>query len=414
MWRILVYAVLFYFIWLCMNIEKDDHTNTKQEYHHTEYLSSAPIQTQEPQQGDSTREVITFTEKIATTESEEELSKEQANTSNDTLESTHIRYEAPEEAPWWAPVQGSDIRSEYTEQGQEGQVSTVWGNGTQGQNERHLDRPRDIQIDSKGNIYFVDGDHRNAKVRMFDGKQNQTIVDLVNNKVAERDGYFLSAGMVIIDDHIYVASDQDVYLVKDGRITQLTPKIQAYMEKMRLENIYRLEKYKNYLYIMFANKSHQFHIARYPVAGGEVEQVIETKPISSPYNFYVAGENDIFIASQLGYVFWETLFPRETRIAWEAGDPKTEIVDMWIGKDDALYFVAWENQALHQIYRNPKGIDAGEVSPIVGSRRGFVDGFSDEVQLDYPIDFVWDGSGYLFADMGNHTIRKYWTDVGPK
>ncbi|MDK2600734.1 hypothetical protein QO179_24880 [Bacillus stercoris] len=310
-------------------------------------------------------------------------------------------------------MSGNKAISEHVQKGEEGQVSTVWGNGTKGQTERSMNHPRSLQVDSKGNIYFVDGSQKDAKLRMFDGKKNKTIVDLVNNKISRRDGYFLSAGLAIIHDNVYISSTSDVYKVVDNRITQLTPKIKAYMKEKRLSDIYRLEKHGEFLYMMFTTKSDQYHIARYNVNGGDVEEIITTEPIPSPYNFYVHGDNEIFITTTVGYVVWEKLFPRQTEIAWEDGDSKTEITDVWIGKDDAMYFVQWEDQANCVIYKNPVGVDTDGVEALVGSRRGFVDGFNDEVEMDYPIDFVWDGSGYLFADTGNNAIRKYWTKTAP-
>ena len=352
----------------------------------------------------------------ATTESsttEIEESSEETEKEPERVSDGQFEYEVPEDAPWWSPVAGGSIISESVQKGIEGQVSTLWGNGTQGQNERNMDHPRDVQIDSKGRIYFIDGSETTAKLRMFDGEKITTVIDLVDNKITRREGYFAVAGMVIMHGNVYVCSTQDLFLVKDGHMTQFTPKIRAYMDKKNLNHIYRVEQYKDYIYLMFMDKSNQYHIARYNTNGGDVEQVIETKPMPNPYNFYVHGENEIFIASSTGYVVWEILFPRETRTAWEDADPKTEIVDVWIGSNDSMYMVAWEDQTNHLIYENPIGKDADEVVTLAGSRRGFTDGIDDEAELDYPIDFVWDGSGYVFADMGSHSIRKVWTSIGP-
>jgi hypothetical protein len=326
---------------------------------------------------------------------------------------TQLEYEAPEEAPWMSPVQGFEPISESVQKGEEGQVSTIWGNGSQGQTERSMDHPRDLQVDSKGNIYFVDGSQHTAKLRMFDGEKNTTIVDLVNNKITRRSGYFASAGLAIIHDNVYISSTEDVFSVENGRITQLTPKITNYMKAKKLENIYRIEPYKDYLYIMFFGKSKLFHIARYNINGGDVEEIIPSKPMPSPYSFYVHGENEIFIGTTNGYVLWETLFPRSSKVAYEFYDHKTEVADIWIGNNDSLYMVAWKDQAESIIYENPIGVSVEDVIPLIGSRRGFTDGFYDEVEMDYPLDFVWDGNGYLFADMGNHSIRKLWTNISP-
>lgn len=335
-------------------------------------------------------------------------------TVNSTQEEVHrLEYAAPDEAPWWAPVKGFEAISETTKNGQEGQVSTIWGNGTEGQNERSMDHPRDLGVDSKGRIYFVDGSQHTAKLRVFDGKKNTTIVDLVNNKVSRREGYFATSGLAIIHDNVYISSVEDLYKVVDGRITQLTPKIKQYMDDKNLSNIYRIEKHKDFIYMMFMNKSRQFHIARYNINGGAVEEIMQTKPLPSPYNFYVHGDNEIFISTTTGYIIWEILFPRETKIAWDTEDNQVEIADVWIGSNDSMYYVQWEEGTRAAIYKNPVGIDTDAVVPVAGSRRGFTDGISDEVEMDFPIDFVWDGTGYLFGDMGNNAIRKLWTNVGP-
>lgn len=326
---------------------------------------------------------------------------------------TELEYEVPEDAPWMSPVQGFEPLSEKVEKGQEGQVSTIWGNGTQGQTERSMDHPRDIQVDSKGNVWFVDGSQTTAKLRMFDGQKNTTVIDLIQNKITRRNGYFASAGLAIIHDNVYISSTADVFQVVNGRITQLTPKITEYMKSKRLENIYRIESYKNYLYIMFFGKSNLFHIARYNINGGAVEEVLPSKPMPSPYSFYVHGENEIFIGTETGYVLWEILFPRSTKVAFEFYDHQVDVSDIWIGTNDSLYMVAWEEQSKAIIYENPIGVNVDDVVPLIGSRRGFTDGFYDEVEMDYPLDFVWDGTGYIFADMGNHSIRKLWTNVGP-
>lgn len=346
-------------------------------------------------------------------QNESHMASEETQEKKQTTSDGKRNYNVPKDAPWWSPAQGTETISETTQNGQEGQVSTIWGNGSQGQTETTMDHPRDLQLDSKGNIYFVDGSQQEAKLRMFDGKKNKTVVDLVNNKVIRREGYFASAGMAIIHDIVYISSTYDVYKVVDGRVTQLTPKIKQYMENKRLQNIYRTEKHGDYLYFMFYGKSNQYHIARYNIKGGAVEEIIPTKPMPNPYNFYVHGDNEIYISTTTGYVIEEKLFPRETITAWETGDPQTEIADVWIGENDSMYYVQWEDQSKAVVYENPIGISADDVQVVAGARRGFTDGIKDEVEMDEPIDFVWDGSGYIFGDMGNHSIRKLWTKVGP-
>jgi hypothetical protein len=97
----------------------------------------------------------------------------------------------------------------------------------------------------------------------------------------------------------------------------------------------------------------------------------------------------------------------------DTGDRNDNIYDVWIGKDGAMYYSSMENQVYNYIYRNPKGNGLDDLELVAGGRRGFVDGVKDEVELDQATDFVWDGSGYLFGDIGNNSIRKLWMDVGP-
>ena len=80
----------------------------------------------------------------------------------------------------------------------------------------------------------------------------------------------------------------------------------------------------------------------------------------------------------------------------------------------SMYYSVMEDKMYNYIYRNPQGSQLDNLQLVAGNRRGFVDGVRDEVEMDMAIDFIWDGSGYIFADMNNHTIRKLWMDVVPK
>lgn len=375
--------------------------------------SEKPVETEEQQQEESEEGLMVY-DKISGGEKEEKTTQDKGRGSDSSVDvgQTEWNYEANEGAEWWSPISGHNPISEVVQKGEEGQVTTVWGNGTRGQNETQLNMPRQLQLDSKGNLYFIDGDGQSGKIRMFDGKKNTTVLDLKENKVARQKGEFYVGGMVILNDVLYLASIDDLYVVEDGRLRTATPKVAQYLKKNRLDSIIQVEKYQDYIYFLIGNKSRQYHMARYNTVSGEMETVFDTKPIPEPYSFYVHQGNEIYIGTKNGYVVMEKLFPRQSLAVIETADPMTDISDVWIGEDDDLYYVSWRDQAEHIIYQDPKGPGSG-VIPLIGSRRGFVDGFYNEVELDYPIDFIWDGSGFLFADMGNHTIRKYWTENGP-
>lgn len=322
-----------------------------------------------------------------------------------------FQYTQPQDG--WTPVLGSSTISEKAQKGENGQVSTIWGNGSQGQTERNLDHPRNLQLDSKGNIYFIDGSQKTAKVRMFNGKKNSTVVDLVNNRVSDKDGYFFCSGLAIIHDNVYVSNTQDVYLVEKGRITQLDLKISDWMKQHAYNDIYRMKASGNYIYMMMSTKSYYYAFVRYNVQTRDIEEVLPERTYPAPYNFFIYGDNDIFIATQNGYVVWEQLEPRVTKTGIDTGDRNDNIYDVWIGQDGDMYYSVMENQVYNHIYRNPKGNGLDDLELVAGGRRGFVDGVKDEVELDQATDFVWDGTGYLFGDIGNNSIRKLWIDVPP-
>lgn len=331
-----------------------------------------------------------------------------------TVTDGKFEYPVREDFPEWAPVLGNDTISETVTKGVSGQISTIWGNGIQGQNERNMDHPRSLQLDSKGNIYFVDGDQRTAKLRMFDGSKNRTIVDLVDNRLMDGVGHFFSAGLAIIHDNVYISSTEDIYMVKDNRITQLDLKIRDWMKKNRFERIYRMEGHGDYLYMMVQSKSYYYAFVRYNVRTKEMELVLDENTYPAPYNFYIYGDNDIFITTENGYIVWEQIFPRQTKNGLNTGDRMDRVLDMWIGEDMSMYYSVMEDKMYNYIYRNPQGSQLDNLQLVAGNRRGFVDGVRDEVEMDMAIDFIWDGSGYIFADMNNHTIRKLWMDVAPK
>lgn len=347
-------------------------------------------------------------------EKQEEPKKEEKNI--ETVSDGKFEYPVKEDYPGWAPVLGNDTISEQVTDGLYGQVSTIWGNGIKGQNELHMDHPRKLQIDSKDNIYFVDGNQKTAKLRMFDGEKNTTVVDLVQNRLMDGVGHFYVSGLAIINDNVYISNGEDVYLVENDRITQMDLQIKNWMKDNNFERIYRMEGHGDYLYMMVQSKSYYYAFVRYNIQTRAVEHILKENTYPAPYNFYIYGDNDIFIATEAGYIVWEKIFPRETIVGLNTGDRMDKILDIWIGEDMGMYYSVVEDKIYNYIYKNPKGSsdDNSDLQLVAGNRRGFVDGVKDEVEVDNAIDFIWDGSGYIFADMHNHSIRKLWMDVAPK
>lgn len=309
-------------------------------------------------------------------------------------------------------VRGSETISERKEEAESGTVSTIWGNGVQGQSETQMDHPRKLQIDSKGNIWFVDGSQKNAKLRMFDGEKTITVVDLVENRLTDKDGYFMAAGLGIINDNVYISSTDDLYKEHNGHLVQVDMDIRHYMDEKNAEYIYRMREYKEELYLMLMSKHKMFHFAKYNPDTGKITQVTEPKSYASPYNFFVHKENEIMIATKLGYVVWEQVNPRKTEYI-DFGDHQFQVMDVWVDNDRNLYMVTCEEQVMCNIYMDPPGNGFDDTVIVAGGRRGFTDGFKNEVEMDYPMDFVWDGTGYIFGDTGNNSIRKLWWSEKP-
>lgn len=327
----------------------------------------------------------------------------------ETVSDGEFEYPAQEES-WWKPVQGGQPKGYKTNKGKDQEISTILGTGVANQDETSMANPRKLQVDSKKNIWFIDGNHGETKLRMYNGKTIDTVVDISENTQAKRTSTIVSG--LYIKDKPYVSTTKEVYSVKGGELYQLDPRIMSTLKKNQMDAIYRMKGVGNKLYILALGKSYEFQFFTYDLDTREMKQVTGAETYPDPYNFFVK-ENEIYVSTKNGYIVRITLSPRETKkiVRWK--DPMAAMSDVWIGKDNALYYVVWGNQSSAEIYRDPKGGPKDEYYLVAGSKRGYKDGVEGNAELDYPIDFVWDGSGYLFADTGNHSIRKLWLDVPP-
>lgn len=311
-------------------------------------------------------------------------------------------------------VSAGEIKAEVVTRGEYGEVSSIMGNGTGAQGAYTVEGPRNLAYQS-GKIYFVDGTHERAKLRVYDGKKNTTLVNLVTDEVAAKNSeFFVSTGVAVVDREVFISSHRELYLVKSskskGNYLTRVPKVKDYMKKNGFDYIYRMESMGNDLYFMLAHKSRGYGFIKYSAKTKSVEQVLEVKTYpSGPNNFYVDREG-ILIAFQSGIVRFESFFPRKSVDVIRTNEGA--FVDMWTGKDGYLYYIENRDRVKWIIgQRHRKNTE--DESLLAGGRRGYVDGLLDQVEMDGATDFVWDGSGYLFADKGNHAIRKVWLDSGP-
>lgn len=302
-------------------------------------------------------------------------------------------------------------KEEVKQEHEYGEVTTIIGNGPQDQGDYSLDHPRHVHTDSKGNIYFIDGSQKTAKLRMWDGQKNQTIVDFKKDKVTKREGMFFSTGLAIINDVVYVSSEEDVYKIVGGRATQLDSEIRRYMDN-KYEFIYRMEEYDDDLVLMLRNKSNEYAFVRYDLDSGDISELLPPRHYySNPQNFYI-DKDGILVACDSGNLYYVNFFPRRFKLVVDTN--VGQIKDAWFDKDDLVHFVMIRDKVHSQVWMLPEDAEElGDQIEIAGSRRGFQDGIADQVEMDIPTDFFWDGSGYLFVDGGNNAIRKLWIDNPP-
>lgn len=306
------------------------------------------------------------------------------------------------------PVQAT---SEVVTSGENGQVSTIIGNGTAGQTSMLLDHPRNIDTVG-GNIYFVDGSHKTAKLRMYNGKSIKTVVDLAKSPLVKRDKYFVSTGLAAISGEVFVSSNNLLYHVIGPRITTVD-RVNTYLKSHGMEYLYRMRHSGDWIYIMYTTKSqgYAYGFIRYNPSDGTLEPVLDGVQVNAPNNFY-ANDRGIIISCQDGIVQVEKLFPRETITEIETNTGS--MLDAWSTKSGQLIYSMTEDRVYGRIYTIPTSSDSyDDYSLLAGGPRGFNDGIADEVQVDGAKDFIWDGSGYLFGDAGNDSIRKLWLDDPP-
>lgn len=306
--------------------------------------------------------------------------------------------------------------AEIVKSGEYGQVSTIAGNGTQGQGAYTLDHPRFPAPDRKGNVYFLDGNQKTMKLRKWDGSRNTTVVDMKKNTVTAREGEFFSTGLEIINGQIYFSSEEKVYKLIGDRVTELDPAIKEWMKENHYVYIFRMEQYKNELVLMLFRKgdytqAREYGFIKYNPATKAIEEVLPAMQYPNPSNFFMQ-DKGISVTSLTGAIYYEKFFPRESKDQLSTNEG--QILDTWID-DSYVYFAINKDQTQYQIYRNPIGARGdytlGEL--VVGGYMGYTDGVADEVRMDYPTDFVWDGSGYVFADRDSNAIRKIWIDSKP-
>lgn len=300
-----------------------------------------------------------------------------------------------------------------TGKGEDGEVTTIVGNGTASQGSYTVEGPRNVDA-YKGLVYFIDGTHQQAKLRVWNGKTNATLVNLVKDEVVARnDTSFVSTGLAVVDGEIFVSSIKELYQLKTsakGKYLTKLDKVREYMNANGYDYIYRMEEYGKEMYFMLAHKSRGYGFVKYNTSTRKVSVVLNPKMYyTGPNNFYV-DKDGILIAFQSGYVVFEQFFPRKSIDVVNTNTGS--VTDAWTTKDGYLHYVLNEDRVKWKVYKRPRNASQERIL-VAGDRSGYNDGFLDQVEMDGATDFMWDGSGYIFADKGNHAIRKIWLDTAP-
>lgn len=310
----------------------------------------------------------------------------------------------------WGVSRALAIESNVVEKGEHLEVSTIVGNGTQGQGDYTVDHPRFPVSDGEGNVYFIDGSQKTAKLRMWDGKKNKTIVDLRKNKVTGREGEFFSTGVAVAGKTVYFSSEEKAYKMIEERVTEVTD-ISKWMKENKFQYIYRMESAKDDLIFMLWRKDDRYAFIRYTPEDRNIEELLPARRYGEPLNFELLPEG-ILISVRGGFLYYEQFFPRKSHTTVDTNEGT--ITDAWADEDKNIYYSLVKDKVRPTIRIIPQGKKAyNETEDIVGSIAGFVDGIADEVQMDNPMDFSWDGSGYLFSDRESNAIRKLWIDKKP-
>jgi hypothetical protein len=301
--------------------------------------------------------------------------------------------------------------SNVVKQGEYGEVSTIVGNGTAGQGTYTTDHPRFPASNSKGVVYFLDGDQKNTKLRAWDGKKNKTLVDMKTNKVTRREGEFYTSGLAVVKDKVYFSSKDKAYKLVGDRVTEMTD-IKKWMKDNEYHYIYRMEQEDDDLTFMFWRKNWTFGFARYDLQSGDMELLLDAGWYGNPTNFEVLPEG-VMIATEGGTVYYEKFFPRESSTIVDTNEGI--ILDVWADSDKTIYYSLVKDKLKPVIRMISKDTSnrQNDVEVFAGSVQGYVDGVQDEAEMHWPTDFTWDGTGYIFSDRENNAIRKVWIDSKP-
>lgn len=170
-----------------------------------------------------------------------------------------------------------EAHAEYVTSGEEYQVSSIMGTGTGSQTAKTMYYPAYTQVSPKGDIYFVDGDINNQKLRKVSNGRIETVVELSYNKI-NKTGTFRATGLAHMgSDFLIVSNLQDAYYIESGRVHAMPGDIPGYMEDHHLDGIWRMKAQGDKLYMLFRLRGYSatYHLAEYDFEQAKLIPIIE-------------------------------------------------------------------------------------------------------------------------------------------
>ena len=416
--RYMLFVILFCFILTGCTYEEGSMTSTEQDVDYENRIKELEEELEKVTaiqylEEDVEEETYIHTPEAATEEPKEEAEQTEVLAIEEDKEEV-VKEEEKEEDVYATSLPEGDMvreaRAEVIQQGEEFQVSTIMGTGvgTQGNNTMYY--PAYTQVSDAGEIFFVDGDINNQKIRKIKNGKIEIVMDLTNNKL-NQSGKFFTTGLIHMGKNLLMISNSfDIFYIDGGRIHRVPGDVPKYMEDHHLVSIWRLKKQGDDIYIMFKLKGYAatYHIAQYDIETDTLTPIIERSDYYHPFNFYV-DDNNIYVATQMGYIYRDQLFPKQKTAFYHAKDSEVTVTDVWKTAGGEIMF------SLHDgSYAWIMKEEGNSFANVAGSIRGYQDGVLDEVMMDNPMDFTYDGSGYIFVDPGNHVIRKLWTSLRPE
>lgn len=296
---------------------------------------------------------------------------------------------------------------------EEDEVTTLVGSGAAGQGTFTMDHPRHIALQG-GNTYFVDGDHNHAKLRMYNGKELSTVVDLAKSPQFHRSKMFVDTGLAAAKDTLYVSDYQGLYKVVGHRITAVAA-VNDYIKEQHIEYIYRMKAYQNTLILMGWKKAQSgtYIFIQYNPDDNSVSPLLDNVSYDYSPNTFYPDKDGILVTTTGGYIIYEKYSPRKTINVESFQDGN--VLDAWTTASGYLHYsIVTAGGTENKIMARPRSSEDEEDNSLVaGGTRGYQDGVMDEAEMDFAQDFTWDGTGYIFSDEDNNMIRKLWVDDPP-